>query len=77
MSTVRRREIVKRLTAAAVLRAADLAASCLRGALPPVDLRAVCFVRAIGDDLFEWLSGGSGWWVKRASSVEGRGLIYC
>lgn len=31
-----------------VLRAAeDLAASCLRGALPPVDLRAVCFVRAI------------------------------
>jgi hypothetical protein len=23
------------------------AASCLRGALPPVDLRAVCFVRAI------------------------------
>ena len=31
---------------AAVLRAA-LAASCLRGALPPVDLRAVCLVRAI------------------------------
>ena len=30
----------------AVLRAA-LAASCLRGALPPVDLRAVCLVRAI------------------------------
>jgi histone H3 len=28
------------------LRAA-LVASCLRGALPPVDLRAVCFVRAI------------------------------
>jgi hypothetical protein len=29
------------------LRAA-LVASCLRGALPPVDLRAVCFERAIG-----------------------------
>jgi len=28
------------------LRAA-LVASCLRGALPPVDLRAVCFVRAM------------------------------
>jgi hypothetical protein len=28
------------------LRAA-LVASCLRGALPPVDLRAVCLVRAI------------------------------
>lgn len=24
-------------------------ASCLRGALPPVDLRAVCLVRAIGN----------------------------
>jgi hypothetical protein len=24
-----------------------LVANCLRGALPPVDLRAVCFVRAI------------------------------
>ena len=37
-------------TLTAVLRAedlADLAASCLRGALPPVDLRAVCLVRAI------------------------------
>ena len=30
----------------AVLRAA-LEANCLRGALPPVDLRAVCLVRAI------------------------------
>ena len=29
---------------------AALVASCLRGALPPVDLRAVCFVRAIADD---------------------------
>ena len=26
-----------------------LVASCFRGALPPVDLRAVCFVRAIVD----------------------------
>jgi len=32
--------------AGADLRAA-LVASCFRGALPPVDLRAVCFVRAI------------------------------
>lgn len=30
----------------ALLRAAFVA-SCLRGALPPVDLRAVCLVRAI------------------------------
>jgi hypothetical protein len=30
------------------LRAA-LVASCLRGAFPPVDLRAVCLVRAIVD----------------------------
>ena len=38
------------ITLTAVLRAADLAdlaANCLRGALPPVDLRAVCLVRAI------------------------------
>jgi len=32
--------------AGALLRAAFVA-SCLRGALPPVDLRAVCFVRAM------------------------------
>ena len=32
--------------AGALLRAA-LVASCLRGALPPVDLREVCLVRAI------------------------------
>ena len=38
---------IRKLTAAVDLRAADLAASCLRGALPPVDLRAVCLVRAI------------------------------
>ncbi len=35
--------------AGADLRAA-LVASCFRGALPPVDLRAVCFVRAIVED---------------------------
>jgi len=29
-----------------------LVASCLRGALPPVDLRAVCFVRAIVESVF-------------------------
>ncbi|KAK8448795.1 hypothetical protein SEVIR_7G103250v4 [Setaria viridis] len=39
--------------AGADLRAA-LVASCLRGALPPVDLRAVCLVRAIG-------AGRGGW----------------
>ena len=34
-----------------------LEASCLRGAFPPVDLRAVCLVLAIVMDLllFEWL----------------------
>ncbi|KAJ1282537.1 hypothetical protein BS78_03G060100 [Paspalum vaginatum] len=35
--------------AGADLRAAFVA-SCFRGALPPVDLRAVCFVRAIGSE---------------------------
>ena len=36
------------------LRAA-LVASCLRGAFPPVDLRAVCLVRAIETcDGFDW-----------------------
>merc|ERR1719486_1677760 len=37
--------------AGADLRAA-LVASCFRGALPPVDLRAVCLVRAIFSQLF-------------------------
>ena len=37
-------------TPTAVFRADDFEASCLRGALPPVDLRAVCLVRAIGSD---------------------------
>jgi len=36
----------------ALLRAA-LVASCFRGALPPVDFRAVCFVRAISLDLWD------------------------
>jgi hypothetical protein len=36
----------ERHTLGADLRAA-LVASCFRGALPPVDLRAVCLVRAI------------------------------
>ena len=31
----------------AVLHANDLLASCLQGALPPVDLQAVCLVQAI------------------------------
>ncbi len=38
---------------------AALVANCLRGALPPVDLRAVCFVRAI-------LLGGRQWiWMHK------------
>ena len=40
---------------------AALVASCLRGALPPVDLRAVCLVRAIvpaGCDVFPGLAFG-------------------
>ena len=43
----------------AVLRAA-LVASCLRGALPPVDFRAVCFVRAItyGIQVRSWVVFG-------------------
>jgi hypothetical protein len=52
--------------AAAVFRA-DFAASCLRGALPPVDLRAVCLVRAIAQKFsyslvvvwFWWRVGGN------------------
>ncbi|KAJ6681104.1 hypothetical protein OIU74_019558 [Salix koriyanagi] len=30
---------------------AALVASCLRGALPPVDFLAVCLVRAIADEI--------------------------
>ena len=37
------------LTLGADFRAA-LVASCFRGALPPVDFRAVCLVRAIEDE---------------------------
>jgi hypothetical protein len=37
------------------LRAA-LAANCLRGALPPVDLRAVCWLTILS---FEWHAGAS------------------
>ena len=33
---------------------AALVARALRGALPPVDLRAVCFVRAISSGLLPW-----------------------
>ena len=44
--------------AGADLRAA-LVANCLRGALPPVDLRAVCFVRAMaGLQARSWLAEG-------------------
>ena len=41
-----RRERESLLTLGADFRAAFVA-NCLRGALPPVDFRAVCFVRAI------------------------------
>ena len=37
------------LTLGADFRAA-LVANCLRGALPPVDFRAVCFVRAMREE---------------------------
>jgi len=50
--------MIKQTRTDGCLRAAeDLAASCFLGALPPVDLRAVCFVRAIDDDgwLVFWL----------------------
>ena len=33
---------------------AALVASCFLGALPPVDLRAVCFVRAMVTDWLSW-----------------------
>jgi len=33
---------------------AALVANCLRGAFPPVDLRAVCFVRAMSSRPNEW-----------------------
>jgi hypothetical protein len=62
------------------LRAA-LVASCLRGALPPVDLRAVCLVRAIAAledlgmerlDLSLVWDGGFGWvfvaWARPGGS---------
>ncbi len=55
--------------AGADLRAA-LVASCLRGALPPVDLRAVCFVRAIVGG--ERLGGVEGKWKRRC---EERGEV--
>jgi len=42
--------------AGADLRAA-LVASCLRGALPPVDLRAVCFVRAMLHEVWNDATG--------------------
>lgn len=43
---------------------AALVAICLRGAFPPVDLRAVCFVRAIED-------GVVGWWLRNKASGGG------
>lgn len=43
------------------LRAA-LVASCLRGALPPVDLRAVCLVRAMGCGGVEERGNHAGVW---------------
>ena len=47
-----------------------LVASCLRGALPPVDLRAVCLVRAmVGVEV----EGGGRWWESGTRVVVGRG----
>lgn len=50
----------------AVLRALD--ASCLRGAFPPVDLRAVCLVRAISVS-----AGDLVWRGSRDEKLDGRG----
>jgi hypothetical protein len=48
-------------------------ASCLRGALPPVDLRAVCLVRAISTGT----ACGFGWWNSIETEGDGlnRGMI--
>jgi hypothetical protein len=45
---------------------AALAASCLRGAFPPVDLRAVCLVRALWEDE----EGQNGFVVMTSAPVE-------
>lgn len=55
--------------AGADLRAA-LVAICLRGAFPPVDLRAVCLVRAILDE-----DGGAGSGVFIGQGEGGRALF--
>ena len=52
--------------AGALLRAA-LVANCLRGALPPVDLRAVCFVRAIA--MYKKKIGNRKYLLFRAADV--------
>ena len=46
-----------------------LDASSLRGAFPPIDLRAVCFVRAI-----RWMGG---WCAIQNLSREGAGAFLC
>ena len=47
---------------------AALVASCLRGALPPVDLRAVCLVRACAEGSERWVVGS-----ERGEVVRGGG----
>jgi len=44
-----------------------LVASCFRGALPPVDLRAVCLVRAM---VAWWVVGG--WLCREGGERKGR-----
>ena len=70
--TNRRAKDTKRTRTDGCLRAAeDLAASCFLGALPPVDLRAVCLVRAIDAVGSGWVGwcGVSGWVVVVARPV--------
>lgn len=54
----------------ALFRAA-LVANCLRGALPPVDLRAVCFVRAIVELIYLYQKNQK-WFF-----IEMTGLTWC
>lgn len=49
------------------LRAA-LVASCFLGALPPVDLRAVCFVRAMTES--------EGKWRKEQTQIRNAGHVF-
>ena len=49
-------------------------ASCFLGALPPVLLRAVCFVRAISNCFDIYVSVGLFGWIEVCSNLDGRRL---